>query len=475
MRSRSLLIGGLLAASLCSLPAGSASADVAYIDGNEVWLSTVDGSQKLQLSTGQGDWRDVAVSEDGFVVGIRLEAGKIADLSTFTVWNPQGQQIKFGPLVGRPGMVLAAFPLNLQLTPGGGGIAYGFSGQYGFGFPVSYERGFNFLPSDTVVTPALGTGHVLNMRSPVLIGQRVVAAYTGGTIGVQDPGSPVSTNFTPWPGIDASFHGQIDAMDVTPDGTRVALNLWTSGGSGSGVSKLIVWPTPGLGQAPVPLPNPTIPGDVGDCIIPTVGDSWHPSFSLDGSRLAWSDAGGVKIAPSPAIVPTDASGACSLPGPVVTLSATGKNPSIGGISVAAILAARSGGGGTPPGGGGTNPPGGGGGGGGTQPAGPALGKTSGIKLAALAGKKGATLKVTLPAAGKATASLTVKPSAVGRKGKKAITIATGKATLKAAKAGNIKLKFNATGKSLRKKLRGKQATLTVKAAGATTTKTLKLS
>lgn len=472
MGSRSLLAGALAALTL-AIGAAPAAADVAYIDGNEVWLSTLDGSQKLRLSGGENDWRDVAISDQGYVVGIRLEAGKIADLSTFTVWNPQGQQIKFGPLAGRPGMVLGAFPINLQLSPDAGMLVYGYSGQFGFGLGATFARGTNFLPSDTVVTPAGGTFHVPDLRAPALVGTRVVGSIGYRKIGVQSP--QAIDEFDLWPGIDFAPLGEVLGLDLPTAADKLVAEVYLDGaGTPDERSRLVVFPRlPGLGSAPVPIAGT----DVGDCFMPTALGATHPQFSADGSTLLWSDAAGVHAAPAPLAVTTDGvQNLCTLPGPVATLSATGRNPAIGPVSVAAISAARSGGGapapGTAPGPGGSAP---GGNGGGGAPAGPTLAKTSAVKLAALASKRGATVSVTSPQGGKATLRLTVKPSAVGRKGKTPLTIATGKGTLKAATAGKLALKFTATGRTLRRKLRGKRATLKISAAGQTTTASIKLS
>lgn len=150
MLSRALTLGPALAATAGLLATTVAHADVAYIDGNEVWVSTLDGSQKVQLSSGEGDWRDVAVSDQGFVVGMQLQ-GSNANASTFTVWNPQGQRAYFGPLAGWSNGGIDAHPLNLQITPDGKLLVYGFSNSVA-GYPLNtLTTGFYLLPSSTVV------------------------------------------------------------------------------------------------------------------------------------------------------------------------------------------------------------------------------------------------------------------------------------------------------------------------------------
>lgn len=440
------------------LSAPAAHADVAYIDGNEVWVSTLDGSQKVRLSSGEGDWRDVAVSDQGYVVGIRLESGKVADLSSFTVWDPQGKRIKFGPLVGLRNGGTNAHPLNLQITPDGGLLVYGFSNSTGIVPNATFTTGFILLPSATTVIPALSPVNVTSAQYPSLVGERVVGAVGGGTqLAVQDASSIASDDFTPWPGTSISG-GTINSLDISADGRRLAVNV----ASGS-TQRLIAIAAPGLGQAPTPLPNPVVPGDVGDCFVPATGNTYDPSWSPDGTYLAWEDAGGAKVAGAPKVVPTDGvQNLCTMSSPIVTLSPTGRHPSIGPISVATLQPAAPGQP-TPSG-----PPGPG------QSSQITPGKLAPLTVANLGSKKGAAFTVTTSTAGKVSVTLTVKPSAVGLRGRKAVVIAKGSKQVQAGKAAKVRVKFTKTGKNLRKKLKGVKATLKIRQGTTTTTKTFRL-
>lgn len=451
-------MGSAFAVAASLLSATAAHADVAYIDGNEVWVSTLDGSQKVRLSSGENDWRDVAVSDQGYVVGVRLETNKIANLSTFTVWNQQGSRIRSGPLTSLSNGGSNAHPLNLQITPDGGLLVYGFS-NYVYNYPVgTLITGFHLLPTSTVVAPYPNPYYTTAAKWPALIGERVVGATGSSTLGVQEAGSTGSPNFTPWPGIDVGGVGTIDGLDVNDSGTKVAINVDLPYPSTD--EKLIVFPAPGLGQAPTALPNPIVPGDVGDCFVPATGNTADPSLSADGTRLAWSDAGGVKVAGVPLVVPTDGvQNLCTMSSPAVTISATGKYPALGPVSVAAIKAGQQGSGGG----------GGGGGGGAAQPTAPVLGSLSGLKLAKLGSKKGASLTVTAGAGGKVTVQLTYKP-----KGKKAIVVAQGSKNLAAGATGKIKVKLTAKGKKSRKKLKGKTVSVILTSGSSVTTRTVKL-
>ncbi len=50
-------VAGLVAAVVvAALPSVAGAASLAYIDGGEVWLASLDGSQKSRLSGGDGNW-----------------------------------------------------------------------------------------------------------------------------------------------------------------------------------------------------------------------------------------------------------------------------------------------------------------------------------------------------------------------------------------------------------------------------------
>lgn len=451
------------AAITAATPATAAATGVAYLDDKEVWVSSLDGAHKLRLSSGEHDWTAVGQNDAGYVIGIRLEAGKISQLSSFRIWNPDGTvRDEYGPLAGAPGG-LNAYPLGLELTPNAGAIIYGFSHSV-YGFPVgSLTTGYYILASATRAAPAGGPPSVTKVKYPVLVGQRVIGSPDGSTLAVQGEGADAD-NFFPWPGIELVSPWAIDDVEVAATGRSVAVGLYQPGSSDYS-SRVFVVPTPALGAAPTDLGG----GDVGACWV-TTGKASQPSFSPDGASLAWADDSGVAVAGTPLVQPTvPPDDLCTFSRPKTVISATGSYPSIGGIDVAAILAART------PGAGGPSGPGTGGtpggpvtiGGPGSAPAAVTT-KATGLKVSALSSKSGASVQLTPNVSGKATFSLTVDPKVLGRSGKKPVTIATGKATLTKGKSSKAKLKANAAGKKAAKKLKKKKATLVIKVAGTTT-------
>ncbi len=463
MRSRRfsarLRLAVLASAFLAVLGAAPAQADVAYVGADkEVWISSLDGAIKERLSAGEGDWLDTAQSDTGWVVGVRNTPGRIAQYSTFRVWNPQGAAIYNGPLAGEGDS--NAYPLSLDLTNDGRGIIYGFS-RYQYGFPVgTFTRGHYFLPSATVVSPVGGPYKQIGKQYPTLFGgDRVVAAVDRTWAGVQDTGGVGSTTFVDWLNVaGAPLVGvRIQRTDVAASGTVVAFEV-TDG------NQTVEW----IGVAPVSAIGGTV--GAGDCFLPTDGNATSPSLSQDGSAIAWKDSGGVKVGGIP-----DFSGAepCVLTRPAVTIAAGGRFPSIGAMSAAAIRAARSG----PPGGGTDDTPGGGTGGGTDDtPTSKPLVVTLPAKVTAaeLTSKAGLPVKVTVPAGGKIAVTASVPASRLGLKGKKAVVIATGSASPKSAGQVSVKLRLNAKGRKYRKRLRGLTLTLKITQGAKTTTKTIRL-
>jgi hypothetical protein len=155
----------------------------------------------------------------------------------------------------------------------------------------------------------------------------------------------------------------------------------------------------------------------------------------------------------------------------VSISPTGSGPSLGPIDAAALYAARNP---SPLPPGTTTPPPGGGPAGGGGSNGLTVSVPSGARAAALGTRGGLRVIVTTTAAGVVKVTATVPASRLGRKGKKPVVIATGKAT--ATKAGKVTVTLKAT-KAARKKLkrlRGAKVKLTVKVGQLTSTKTVTL-
>lgn len=454
--------GALLAAAIVSGAAAGEgyAASVAYVDGKEVWLSSLDGSAKVRLSAGEGQWLDVAQADGGRVIGVQNEPGKIAQLSRFTVWEPDGSIAAQGPLPYRTAWAASslASPLSVDLTADGKAAVFGYSALT-YGFPTStLSEGFIVMPFNNALinTELTRSGRMW----PTLVNDRVIAT-NGAAVERQnaEAGVPYTENFTNWFTLTLPGGAKLQRADVAANASAIAWEI-DSGSSPTSTGAIDVAPLPGgLGAAP---------NFAAGCTLQTTGSGREVSLSQDGARFAWRDDGGVKVAGIPVFTGADA---CQLSAPPVVISPTGSHPSIGGADAAAIAATRGGapGGTTNPGGGTTSPPAPGG----TTP--PALTVTVPRSAAASALRTGLPVTVNAPGAGLVTATLSVPRKALGLKsGPKTVVVARGSS--RATKAGKLTVRLKATKKARPRlrRLRGKTATLKVTAGTRTVTKKVKL-
>jgi hypothetical protein len=181
------------------------------------------------------------------------------------------------------------------------------------------------------------------------------------------------------------------------------------------------------------------------------------SLSLDATRIAWTDDGGLKVAGTP----TTGADPCVLSSPPVVISPTASQGAIGGADVAAFLPPS----GQPPAGG---PPSGGGGTGGALVA--TIPRKVTVK--ALARAKGVPIKVRVTGAGKVKIKGSV-PAKVLR-GSASIVVATGSATAKRAGTVTVRLRLTTAARKKRSRLKGARMTLRVSQGKLSTTKRLTL-
>ena len=120
---RSALIAVLF---LLTMAPAAGAASIAYIDGGEVWLSSLDGAQKTRLAThvvnpsGETEkWLAVAASDSGRIVAARNFPGRISRFSWFKVWEPNGTSTVEGPLNAPSGWTSYVYPLGFDVTADG--------------------------------------------------------------------------------------------------------------------------------------------------------------------------------------------------------------------------------------------------------------------------------------------------------------------------------------------------------------------
>jgi hypothetical protein len=430
---------GLVLAGVFVSPAWAAQ--VAYIDGDQVWVSTLDGSQKRSLSGPSPDekqWREVGQADDGTVIGVRREGSMMGQFNATRLWGPDGSVIGEGRLTAKPGRTSYAFPVTLDLTPDGVTAVYGYANWTGFGTGTTYEFGtYAEVSKDWSSEPF----DVRTVASGTLVGRRIVG-ISGSTVHLQnDVGQPpYSEDFAPW--FDVSgLGGSIGHVDVAANGRMAAVEA-----GATGAQKIALIPFDSLGGPP--------PSDGRDCFLPGVGDVEDLSFSQDGTSMAWEDDRGVVVAGTPVWFPSAAVSTCNLSRPPVVISATGSDPSIGGSTAATPAQATPAG--PPPSGAGAAPPSGT-----TGPVrttrGPLVTLAKTLRARALRG--GIPLTVTVRGAGRVTVT--------GRVAGKLVA----KGTVRARRAGKVRLRLKATKAALRRlsRLRGKTLVVKVTASGRSTT------
>jgi hypothetical protein len=405
-----------------------------------VWVASLDGSQRARVSGGEGTWQEVAAADNGRIVGVQRNAGVSSLLSRYRVWEPTGAVAFDGALNAPAGWSLNAYPLGLDISGDGVFIVYGFSNsRLSFINPgqLEFEDGFYAKSVNNVVLEPV---KVTSREWPTLFGRRVVAAV-GSQAQVQaDPGAPFATDFTPWLESASIPDGpwELRRTDVAATGTIAAFEIVK--GSGTTAGRIGVLSVAGLGGATT--------GAV-DCFLPTAGIAKHVSLSQDGTRIAWRDDQGIKVAGAPG----GTADLCTLASPPVVISATGELPSIGGADVSAFLPPPPPA--PPPAAPAPPPP--------PPPAPTRLSVTAPARapLTALAGPAGLRLPVTAPAAGRVSGVGTVPARRIGLRGTRAVRVITGSALARQAGPVTLRLKLTPAGRAAVRRLKGARVTLRV--------------
>jgi hypothetical protein len=451
-----------------TLPGSAGAASVAYVDGGEVWVSSLDGAQKARLAThvvgGDGQtekWLDVAQSDSGRIVAVRNVPGRISRFSWFKIWEPDGTSTVEGPLNAPSGWSIYVYPLGFDITSDGAHLVYGFSNSSGC-CPTTLQNGIYVRPAtNSVLDPITITGQ----QYPSLLGSRVVAA-SGSVVSVQQAAaSTYGSAFDPW--LDTSGTGlEQRGSDIAANGQLAALELEHWNGGGQDVGKIAVLAIQGVDAAPAS------PAAV-DCYVPATGVAHDPSLSMDAKQIAWDDEQGLKVAGTP----TTAADPCVLSSAPVLISATGKHGAIGGADIGAFLpkpapAAPAGGGTTttPTSPGTPKPP--------ASPAAPAAHGSALVlklpaRLTAATLARGLAVTVTVSTAGTVRITATVPARRLGRRGKP-IVVATGTARAKRAGKLTVRLRLNATTRRHVKRLKGARLTLRIAQGTRTSTRTITL-
>ncbi|WP_026909842.1 PD40 domain-containing protein [Patulibacter minatonensis] len=310
-------LGATLAASaaVLALGAGAASADsIAYVKGGEVWLSTSDGTRQYQV-TFDGGYSTASQSDTGKIVALRDDRIVTLDPQDRAV-NVDGTkryEIKTPHSYTHPGTQFRG-PFDPAISPDGLKIAYSwYYTQLGEtpncnpsnGCQTVYGRqGTNYISPDGKspfdkpgwqeqtgwVGPSwVGDGGATLISDPIQVGNEDVVQHTPG-----DDLNGISGSILRW-FKDPSANGMADG-EMSRDKEKLAYV--------TGAAHKELWLYRAKGGYPYVPEN---------CyrINDAVGRVNSPSWSPDGTRLAYGDEQGIHVLPLPSFAtdcgtPTDA-------------------------------------------------------------------------------------------------------------------------------------------------------------------------
>ena len=295
------LLAGLAAAAIVLACAATASADsIAYIKEGNVWLTTPDGARQFQVTTA-GGYSDVTQSDDGTIValnGVRLhklarDGAVLADFATpVSDTRPAGSKQFWGPYdpaISPDGTKVAytyywlsqtttpnCFPPKCLVALNEGGTGYTWSDRmtdWKTGDAIGYHSGWRH-PSwvDNDMTLLANPTHIPNHD---LLLDRISDGGNG-------KGNMVMAWFS-----DVVDNPHMSGAEVTRDKRKLAAQ------TGENDSTLTVYLVRGFPSA-WKDGNP-IGSDVVRCYRysgPEGGAYGQPSWSPDGSRMAFHDGGG---------------------------------------------------------------------------------------------------------------------------------------------------------------------------------------
>lgn len=443
----------LAAFAAAALPTTAQADSIVFVKDANIWLAAPDGSKLTQVTTDgtpEFPYHSPSQADDGTIAaGHRLSIVRLKQNGdVINTLDPP-------PLVNSVSQTVDGTPVDVAITPDGTKIAYTFvSSQCPIGAdcdtrPVTGITNANaFTPPGTYATALYG--------SPRWVGNNRLLV-TGGYlhhINLVDaaPGSPTVHWFD-----DQEFFGDSSDMgfgDVSRDGKRVVAVHGYDGDREATIRRLI-WFNSSVDARTSSLP-PAKPTAV--CVTGPERGTLNPTWSADGTRLAWQTPAGIEVSNA---APTEDARCPEFSSSVVFPG--GSSPDWGPADVNPGPKTM------PPGGGGQQQPGPGGSG---QPSG-GQGGTAGIVVESTGApklskalRKGVRVRVTGLTAKQSVRILLGLDAKTSRRyglGKKATTIASGKATTSSAGAATVTVKFTAAAK--KKLRRAKSLKPTVKVDG----------
>jgi len=419
------------AAALALSPALASADSIVYVKDGNVWLASGSGGNQYQVTTdgtAEHPYRSPSQADDGTIA-----AGYGEEILRMKQNGTVLNRLDPPTLMNSVSHPMDGVPVDVAISPDGTKVAYTF---YGYECPVGASCGTRYttgvIPSDRFAATA-GTASYFHSPSWVTNSRILNSGGYGSHINIQDLGTAPFNWLT-------DQETDLGDAEVNRAGDKyVAVR-------GYGNSTHIIWErvkgNVQSGPKPAELPE-------GICYTNEQPGFDQPTWSPDGTQLAWAEPDGIWVH-------RDAE-ACTTPSPALLLPG-GSEPDWGPADVNPGPRETAGGGGSTGGG----PSGGGGG-----PAGGG-GAPLAFTLKPAAGKlrvTGRVVKVKLGCACTYSAKLTLKGKAIARKSgslKKAGSTVAIKLSAKQARAVR---KLARSSKALR-------LVVTAKAGGATGTRSL---
>ncbi|HEY7010667.1 MAG TPA: hypothetical protein VH395_17080 [Jatrophihabitantaceae bacterium] len=288
---RMLTLSGLLT---LAVAAPAAADSIAYIKDSNVWLANPDGSHQVQI-THDGNattpYRSPSQADDGTIAaGHGSEIVKLAQ---------SGQVLaQFAPptAIDSTGQVIADVPQQIAISPDGARIAYVYSQpSCPPGGPCGVRQELLYSFSDRT-TPVSTFGEQTGLTNPSWIDNGRVLAFGGHfrQVNIDSLGGG-DDDALHW--FDDAGNEDVGDGELSRQGDRLA--LVRSYGDNTHIAIYHVSGGAG-GSAPEAA-----------CYTGTDAALAGPSWSPDGTRLAFQDEEGVEVLPLPQVVAGDCPGATS--------------------------------------------------------------------------------------------------------------------------------------------------------------------